>query len=140
LRVIAGLPKDDREVFEQLAVEDVREAADLFHPLYDATGGADGFVSLEVSPTLARDTEGTIARPGASGRGERPNLMIKVPGTKEGWPAVERLLTEGVNVNITLLFSLEHYREVALAYMRALGARYRPANPSIAWRRWPRSS
>ena len=79
--------------------------------MYDATEGADGFVSLEVSPTLARDTEGTIAEARRLWAAvDRPNVMIKVPGTKEGWPAIERLLIEGININITLLFSLEHYR------------------------------
>ena len=124
LRALAASPKSDLEIFEQLAVEDVRQAADLFRPVYDATEGRDGFVSLEVSPTLARDTEGTIAE----GRRlwaqvNRPNVMIKVPGTREGWPAIERLLTEGININVTLLFSPEHYRRVAEAYMRALEAR-----------------
>ena len=126
LKALATSPKSDLEIFEQLAVEDVRQAADLFRPVYDATEGRDGFVSLEVSPTLARDTERTIAE----GRRlwaqvNRPNLMIKVPGTREGWPAIERLLAEGININITLLFSLEHYREVAEAFMRALEARTR---------------
>ena len=130
LRALAASRKSDREVFEQLAVEDVREAADLFRPVYDATAGADGFMSLEVSPTLARDTEGTIAEARRLwGEVSRPNLMIKVPGTREGWPATERLLTEGINVNITLLFSLEHYREVALAYVRALDTRLRAGQP-----------
>src|SRR5689334_5840034 len=130
LRTLAASPLADQEVFERLAVEDVREAADLFRPVYDTTAGADGFVSLEVSASLARDTEGTVAEArrlwAAVGR---PNLMIKVPGTKEGWPAVERLLTEGINVNITLLFAIEHYRQVAEAYLRALEARIATGQP-----------
>jgi transaldolase/glucose-6-phosphate isomerase len=126
LRTLATSRKSDLEIFEQLAVEDVRQAADLFRPVYDATEGRDGFVSLEVSPTLARDTERTIAEARRLwAQVDRPNLMIKVPGTKDGWPAIERLLTEGININITLLFSLEHYRQVAEAYMRALEARTR---------------
>jgi len=126
LKTIASSRKSDLEVFEQLAIEDVRQAADLFRPVYDATEGRDGFVSLEVSPTLARDTERTVAEARRLwAQVDRPNLMIKVPGTKEGWPAIERLLTEGININITLLFSLEHYRQVAEAYMRALEARAR---------------
>jgi len=126
LRTLASSPAGDREVFERIAVEDVREAADLFRPVHDASAGADGFVSLEVSASLARDTEGTIAEARHLwGEVSRPNLMIKVPGTREGWPAVERLLTEGINVNITLLFSLEHYRQVAEAYLRALETRHR---------------
>ena len=126
LRALATSPKSDLEIFEQLAVEDVRQAADLFRPVYDATEGRDGFVSLEVSPTLARDTERTITEARRLwAQVDRPNVMIKVPGTKEGWPAIERLLTEGININVTLLFSLEHYRRVAEAYMRALEARTR---------------
>jgi len=105
-------------------VDDVRAAADLFRPVYDASQGADGFVSLEVSPTLARDTAGTIGEARRLWAAvDRPNVMIKVPGTREGWPAIERLLTDGINVNITLLFSLEHYRQVAEAFVRALEAR-----------------
>ncbi len=124
LRTLAASQRSDLEVFEQLAVADVRHAADLFRPVYDASGGGDGFVSLEVSPTLARETEQTIAEARRLWAAvDRPNLMIKVPGTKEGWPAIERLLTEGININITLLFSLEHYRQVAEAYIRALEAR-----------------
>ncbi|HET7789675.1 MAG TPA: bifunctional transaldolase/phosoglucose isomerase [Gemmatimonadales bacterium] len=121
---LAGSRASDREVFESIAVEDVRAAADLFRPVYDASAGADGFVSLEVSPTLARDTEGTVAEARRLWAAvDRPNVMIKVPGTKEGWPAIERLLTEGVNVNITLLFSVAHYQKVAEAYAKALEAR-----------------
>jgi transaldolase/glucose-6-phosphate isomerase len=124
LRNLATAPKTDLEIFELLAFEDVRLAADLFRPVYDATEGQDGFVSLEVSPTLARDTEQTTAEARRLwAEVDRPNLMIKVPGTREGWPAIERLLAEGINVNITLLFSLEHYRQVAEAYLRALKSR-----------------
>ena len=130
LLALAASPASDREVFERIAVEDVRQAADLFRPVYDASAGADGFVSLEVSASLARDTDGTIAEARRLWAAvDRPNLMIKVPGTKEGWPAVERLLTEGINVNITLLFSLEHYRQVAEAHLRALEARVRAGQP-----------
>src|SRR5207247_3433669 len=119
------------EIFELLAVEDVRTAADLFRPVYDASQGADGFVSLEVSPTLARDTAGTIGEARRLWAAvARPNVMIKVPCTREGWSAIERLLTDGINVNITLLFSLEHYQQVAEAYLRALEAR-RSARQSI---------
>jgi len=126
LRTLATSRKSDLEVLERLAVEDVRQAADLFRPVYEATAGRDGFVSLEVSPTLARDTDKTIAEARRLwAEVDRPNLMIKVPGTKEGWPAIERLLAEGININITLLFSLEHYRQVAEAHVRALEARMR---------------
>ena len=112
LMALAASPASDREMFERLAVEDVRQAADLFRPVYDATDGRRTASCRSRSPpTLARDTEGTIAEARGSGRAvDRPNVMIKVPGTREGWPAIERLLTEGINVNVTLLFSLEHYR------------------------------
>ena len=127
---VASVSRTDREVFESLAVEDVRSAADLFRPVYDGSQGADGFVSLEVSPTLARDTAGTIAEARRLWAAvDRPNVMIKVPGTRDGWPAIERLLTDGININITLLFSLEHYREVAEAYLRALEARRKAGQP-----------
>jgi len=121
---VAASSRTDREVFDLVAVEDVRTAADLFRPVYDGSQGADGFVSLEVSPTLARDTPGTIGEARRLWAAvDRPNVMIKVPGTREGWPAIERLLTDGININITLLFSLEHYRQVAEAFVRALEAR-----------------
>jgi transaldolase len=114
----------DRDVFEALAIEDVREAADAFRSVFEETRGADGFVSIEVSPALARDTQGSIAEARRLWHAvDRPNVMVKIPGTREGWPAIERCLTEGININITLLFSVEHYREVAEAYMRALEAR-----------------
>src|SRR5687768_14091811 len=117
-------PESDRDVFERLAIQDVREAADLFRPIYDATGGRDGFVSLEVSPGMARDTEGSVKEARRLWRAvDRPNVMIKIPGTREGWPAIERCLAEGVNINITLLFSVEHYRAVAEAYLTALETR-----------------
>ena len=123
---LAGLPsaRTDRELFEMLAIEDVREAADLFRGIYDSTDGSDGFVSLEVSPSLARDTEGSVAEARRLWKAvDRPNVMIKIPGTREGWPAIERCLSEGININITLLFAVEHYRAVAEAYLRALESR-----------------
>ena len=114
----------DRDVFEALAIEDVREAADVFRPVFEETKGADGFVSIEISPAMARDTDSSIAEARRLWRlVDRPNVMVKIPGTREGWPAIERCLTEGININITLLFSVEHYREVAEAYVRALEAR-----------------
>jgi transaldolase len=122
--------KTDRELFEVLAIQDVQEAADRFRPVYDRTGGADGFVSLEVSPAVARDTEGSIAEARRLWQAvDRPNVMIKIPGMREGWPAIERCLREGININITLLFSLEHYRAVSEAYLRALEARVRDGEP-----------
>jgi transaldolase len=124
LREKSRQPTTDREVFDALAIQDVQEAADAFRGVYDETDGRDGFVSIEVGPELARDTRGTIieARHLWHTVG-RPNAMIKIPGTREGWPAIERCLREGININVTLLFSVEHYHEVAHAYLRALEAR-----------------
>ena len=116
--------KTNREVFEAIAIEDVREAADVFRPVYDSTGGSDGFVSIEVSPRLARDTEASVTEARRFWKAvNRPNVMIKIPGTREGWAAIERCLSEGININVTLLFSVEHYQAVADAYLRALEAR-----------------
>lgn len=124
LAELASSSKTDREVFETLAIQDVREAADLFQPVYRATGGADGFVSLEVSPGVAHDTDGSVNEARRLWKAvDRPNAMIKIPGTREGWPAIERCLQEGININITLLFSVDHYQQVAEAYMRALEKR-----------------
>ncbi|MFY9530973.1 MAG: bifunctional transaldolase/phosoglucose isomerase [Candidatus Acidiferrales bacterium] len=119
------LAKDPRSnaatLFEALAVEDIRMAADILRPVYDRTQGADGFVSLEVSPTLANDTPGTIRGAERLWKAvSRPNLMIKVPATPEGIPAIEHLIASGINVNITLMFSLGHYEKVANAYLRGL--------------------
>jgi transaldolase len=130
LAKVAGSSRSDAEIFEVLAVEDVRGAADHFRQVYDRTDGADGFVSLEVSPALARDTRGTIAEAERLWRAvDRPNVMIKIPGTEEGWPAIERCLTQGININITLLFSVEHYLKVAEAYLAALEARLSRGEP-----------
>lgn len=118
------------QVFEELAIVDIAEAADLLLPVYKESGGIDGYVSIEVSPLLAADTNGTIEE----GRRlfsklNRPNIMIKVPGTPEGIPAVRALLEEGINVNITLLFSVENYHQVAVTYCDALRARMKKGNP-----------
>lgn len=110
-------------LFEALAIEDIRQAADLLRPVYDARQGADGYVSLEVSPRLAADTEKTVSE----GRRlweavGRPNLMIKVPGTPQGVSAIRQLISEGINVNVTLLFSRAAYLAVAEAYLAGLEA------------------
>jgi transaldolase len=116
--------RSDRAVFDALVIEDVRDAADVFRRVFDETDGADGFVSIEVSPEFAHDTEGSIAEARRLWRAvDRPNVMVKIPGVRAGWPAIERCLQEGININITLLFSVEHYRAVAEAYLRALEAR-----------------
>jgi transaldolase len=116
-------------LYEELAVEDIRGAADILRSVWEGSGGSDGFVSLEVSPHLARDTEGTVAEAQRLWRFvDRPNLMIKVPATAEGIPAIEALIREGINVNATLMFSLADYEAVANAYLRGLE---RNPNPSV---------
>ena len=119
-----ALKKGDRPVadlFEHLAVEDIRHAADVLRPVYDRMKGADGFVSLEVSPYLAMDTKGTIAEAERLWKDvKRKNLMVKVPATPEGLPAIEHLIGQGISINITLLFSQAVYREVAEAYLDGL--------------------
>ena len=126
----AASGRSDAEIFETIAVEDVGAAADLFRPVYEGSNGGDGFISIEVSPALARDTGGTIAEAERLWKAlDRPNVMIKIPGTREGWPAIERCLTDGININITLLFSVEHYRKVADAYLTALETRVSRGEP-----------
>ena len=111
----------NRALAERLVVEDVQSAADMFRPVYDDSDGSDGFVSLEVSPQSAHDTMATISEARHLWQVvARPNVMIKVPATREGIPAVEALTAEGINVNITLMFSFEHYEAVAQAYLRGL--------------------
>jgi transaldolase len=130
LTALASSARTDRDIFETLAIEDVREAADVFRAVFDSTKGGDGFVSLEVSPQLAHNTDGSVAEARRLWKAlDRPNVMIKIPGTHEGWPAIERCLSEGININITLLFSVEHYRAVAEAYLRALEARLERGQP-----------
>jgi len=124
---IAGmLRQHDRsagELFEALAVEDIQKATDVLRPVYTASGGADGFVSIEVSPYLATDAQATLAEAKRLWRAvDRKNLMIKVPGTPEGLPAIRDLIAEGINVNITLLFAQSVYREVVEAYLSGLEA------------------
>ena len=125
IKALLGDGKSAAEIFQTVAVKDIQDACDLFRPIYDESGGEDGFVSIEVLPSLARDTEGTLDNARTLWKAvDRPNLMVKVPGTAEGVPAIEALLTEGININITLLFSLENYERVARAYIKALHARH----------------
>ena len=112
---------DAEKIFWELAIEDIRAACDLFNPLYEETNGGDGYVSIEVSPTIAHDTEATAAQAQQLwARVARPNLMVKIPATKEGIPAIRRALAVGVNVNVTLIFSLKRYAEVMEAYLSGL--------------------
>src|ERR1700687_5642887 len=119
-----ALGKADRpiaDLFEHLAVEDIQHAADVLRPVYDELGGDDGFVSLEVSPYLAMDTKGTIAEAERLWKDvKRKNLMVKVPATPEGLPAIQHLIGEGISINITLLFSQKVYVQVAQAYLAGL--------------------
>ena len=125
-RVQAELKRGDtapKALFERIAVADIQAAADIFRPTFDRLGGKDGFVSLEVSPTLANDTAGTVAEAKRLwGEVGRPNLMIKVPGTEAGVPAIRQLVGEGINVNVTLLFGVGAYLDVAGAHMAGLEA------------------
>ena len=120
---------DPKAIYEKLAIEDLQQAADLLRPVFDRSGGTDGFVSLEVSPGPAHDTQGTIAEARHLWKSlSRPNVMIKVPATAEGMPAIEQLIADGINVNITLMFSLSQYVQVAQAYIRGLERRSDPRN------------
>jgi transaldolase len=125
--------KDGEGAFFDLALEDVTRAADLFRPIHDKTDGVDGFVSLEVSPLLVRDTEATLAQvKELHARGDRPNLYIKIPGTPEGLPAIEEAIFAGIPVNVTLLFSREQYLAAADAYLRGIERRVEAGlNPRV---------
>ena len=131
LRALASAGEDSlQEAFFALALEDVRDAARLLRPEYDRTGGRDGFISFECTPDLADDTEATIAQATSLWqRLDEPNVMIKVPGTEAGLPAIEELTRRGVNVNITLLFSIERYEQVIDAYIRGLKGRAEAGEP-----------
>ena len=116
--------KPPMAIYEAISQRDVQDAADAFRPLYERTDGADGFVSLEVNPHLARDTGGSIQEARRLWRAlDRPNVLIKVPGTAEGLPAIQQLISEGISVNVTLLFGLERYLQAAEAYRAGLARR-----------------
>ncbi len=122
---------DAHSLYERLAIEDIQMATDTLRPVYEESNGGDGYVSLEAAPYLAYDTAATVAEVRRLWRlVNRPNLMVKVPGTAEGVPAVETLIAEGININITLLFSLKHYEAVAHAYVRGLQRNQKP--PQVA--------
>lgn len=112
---------DPKEIFFQLARDDIRDACDVFRPVWESTDGLDGYVSLEVSPDIAHDTQGTIDEAQRLfDMVERPNLLVKIPATEEGIPAVEEMISRGRSINVTLIFSLERYRAVANAYISGL--------------------
>jgi len=116
--------KSAQEIYESLAITDEQTVADLLRPAYERTGGQDGFVSIEVSPYLAHDTEQTLVEVRRFWHTiDRPNLMVKIPSTPAGIPAIRQALSEGININITLMFSLDNYRQVAQAYLSALEER-----------------
>jgi transaldolase/glucose-6-phosphate isomerase len=124
IRALALEGKSAQEIYQSLSIEDIQNAADIFMPLYQDSGGQHGFVSLEVSPLLARDTAGTIEEAHRLWNAvSRPNVMIKVPATLEGVPAIEQLISEGINVNVTLLFGLPRYRKVVQAFVAGLETR-----------------
>jgi transaldolase len=124
IRKKAEKGKSGEELFFELAIEDLTAAADLFRPIYDRTNGVDGWVSLEVSPLLAYDTASTLAAAKSLfARAGRPNLFIKIPGTKEGLPAIEEAIFAGIPINVTLLFSREHYLAAAEAFLRGIERR-----------------
>ena len=119
-----------REVYRKMAVKDVQLACDVLRPVYDETGGKDGYVSLEVAPRLAHDTEGTLEQARQYwGLVDRPNVMIKIPATDAGIPAIEQALYEGLNVNVTLLFAVSAYERVMEAFVRAMERRHEEGKP-----------
>jgi transaldolase / glucose-6-phosphate isomerase len=124
LRQLASQGKSRDEIYDELVIEDISKAADVFRPVYERTGGDDGYVSLEVSPLLADDTEHTVAEAKRLfARLARPNVMIKIPATPQGIPAIEQAIAAGINVNVTLIFSNEVYAQVIEAYLRGLEQR-----------------
>jgi len=124
IRRLALLGKSAEEIYLNLALEDIGSAADLLLPVYESLGGQDGYVSLEVNPLLAADTDATVASVSQlSALFPQPNVFIKVPATAEGVPAIQALIARGINVNVTLIFALERYQEVLEAYMRGLEER-----------------
>ena len=131
IKELLGQGLEPPEIYEQLLIEDIRSAADLFRPVYDETRGLDGYVSIEVSPYLAHDTQGTVEEARRFFREvERPNVMIKVPATDEGVPAIRALTGDGINVNITLIFGIDNYEQVMDAYLGGLHDRRSRGEPS----------
>jgi transaldolase len=121
LQKLAEKTDDAREIFRRIAVRDIQDACDIFMPVYEQTEYKDGYVSLEVAPELAFDTEGTVARAKLLWEMvDRPNLLVKIPATKEGLGAIEESIAAGISVNVTLIFSIERYRAVAQAYLGGL--------------------
>lgn len=127
-----GIQRDlsPKQIYEMLAFEDIRQACDILRPVYDESGGNDGYVSMEVSPHLARDRDGTLEEARRFYKEiDRDNVMIKIPGTPEGMGAIAQATAEGININVTLLFSVEMYRQAAMAYMNGLEQRVEAGKP-----------
>src|SRR5215203_1647068 len=119
--IVSGGCKEPKEIFIKLAADDIRDACDILRPIHDEGGGKDGYVSLEVDPNLAHDTQGTIDEAKRlHALIDKPNLFIKIPATQEGLPAIEETIAAGIPVNVTLIFSLERHRAVAEAYIRGV--------------------
>src|ERR1700712_5361468 len=130
LKMLADEGKSAREIYRAMALHDVRAAADILRGVYDRTAGVDGYVSWEVAPRLAHDTEGTMEQAHMYwDLVDRPNLMIKIPATDEGVPAIEQALFDGMNINVTLLFSVAAYERVMEAYIRAMERRLEAGRP-----------
>lgn len=130
LQALVATDVDAKGIYESLAIADIQTAADILRPVYDANDGQDGFVSLEVAPDLANDTESTIAEAKRlHGRVDRPNLMIKVPATLAGIPAIRELIASGININVTLIFSVDRYVDVMEAYIQGLADRQSNGHP-----------
>ncbi len=130
MRPLAASGATVEQIYDALTIEDVGMAADIFRPVFDQTQGKDGYVSIEVSPKLAHDTAGTLADARRLWQTlKRPNIMIKIPATPAGLPAIEQALADGINVNVTLMFSMNHYVAVAETYLRALEARAKAGQP-----------
>src|SRR5579863_9065957 len=130
LKQLVGSEKSAEHLFWDLAIQDIQSACDEFKVVFDSSGGNDGFVSLEVSPLLAHETQGTIAMAKELwARVNRPNLMVKIPGTKEGLPAIEECIYQGININVTLIFSIDMYEKAARAYVKGLQRRVAENKP-----------
>lgn len=130
LQTLAKQEQDPKVIFEKLAIADIQAACDILRPVWDAANGADGFVSIEVAPDLAYDTDATIAEARRLRDAiDRPNLMVKVPATAAGVPAIRQLIADGLNINVTLIFALERYAEVKDAYLSGLEDRVKAGKP-----------
>ena len=130
IKTVSAQKNDNEDIFFSIAIKDIRRAADLFKPVYEQNNGEDGFVSLEVSPRLARDTNGTVKQARQLWQViNRKNIMIKIPGTAEGLPAIRKCISEGININVTLLFGLPRYQQVIEAYISGLEDRVKANHP-----------